>query len=63
MGYSTASRRSSTRRDIPLKADYPRAVDHWIDYFGGAPPTSAPASPVRVEHIGRAPAPAGGAPR
>jgi hypothetical protein len=38
---STASLRSREARRLFFKADRPRAIDQYIDYFGGASAASA----------------------
>jgi hypothetical protein len=63
MTYGQAPRGASSRRDIPLKTDYPRGVDRWINYFGEPSQGCAPALPAGAPGIGSARVPAGGTSR
>lgn len=63
MTYGQAAKRAASRRDIPLKTDYPRDVDRWINYFGEPLRASASVSPAGAPGIGWARVPAGGASR
>lgn len=48
---STASSRSREARHLFFKADHPRAIDQYIDYFGGAGGASAAADDLCGETL------------
>jgi len=48
---STASSRTRKARDLFFKADHPRAIDQYIDYFGGAGGASAAADDLCGETL------------
>jgi hypothetical protein len=48
---STASQRTRKARPLFFKADHPRAIDQYIDYFGGAGGASAAADDLCGETL------------
>jgi hypothetical protein len=48
MTNAKVSRRSSSRWNTLLKTDCPRAIDHWISYFGELPPRRGHPDPSRM---------------